>query len=435
MRARRIGTIIGVVAGIALCFGLGFGSGVIVQHSHSRKKEPKPIDPPAELSEVGGKIWELAAGVTLAEDWIWLEYDEHVGKARHSPTVAKHAIGSALPSVQLEEFFANAPEGMEENPEYWYERWNFWWSAYGTMTGHIDEVIRTARESQIQLARDKMDQYKDSYSPVTMRLALRNWRVDTEQEFRQYVSKLHELEPDNGFIYLMEATVAARESDVGKTLLLIDQAVEASDFSMPSSSLAEVMHEHWVLRGEEIPSGVLSYYYLCHRLREMPNYMWIRGVYELTDGELSDEEYLIHSQELQQLSTRFIRLENYVGVINTLSACAMIGIVNERMQLAYAHTGNEEGLDACWRIANIKRKLLNAARDQSGWPDLLNDSVFEATGKSWIDLAGYSDFIRLQEFGNVERIEELLTRYEEFEYPPLEPQPEDEDESSNDDDL
>jgi len=433
MRARRIGTIIGVVAGVALCFGLGFCSGIIVQHSHSQKKEPKPIDPPPELSEVGKKVWELAAGVTLAEDWIWLEYDEHVGKARHFPTVAKHAIGSAQPSMQLEEFFTNTPEGMEENPEYWYERWNYWWSAYGTMTGHIDEVIRTARESQIQLARDKMDQYKDSYSPVTMSLALRSWDEDTVQEFRQYVSKLHELEPDNGFIYLMEAAAVAQDGDVGEVLELVEQAANATHFNMPASSLAKAVHKHWVIRGENIPSGVLSYNHLYRKLLSLPNYIWVRSAYDLIADEFSDEEYYAHNEDLKRLAARLACLENRDGHLSTLVACVLTMKVNKRMLLAYARAGNNEGMNTCLGVAQRTRNIVNAVYDQSGWPELLNDSIFEAAGKSWIDLAGYSDFMRLQEFGNVQRIEELLTKYEETPYPPLEPQPESEDATSEND--
>ena len=45
---------------------------------------------------------------------------------------------------------------------------------------------------------------------------------------------------------------------------------------------------------------------------------------------------------------------------------------------------------------------------------------------------GFSDYSRLQEFGDIEKFESRLTRYEEFEYPPLEPQPGDEGESSSD---
>lgn len=430
MRARRIGTIIGVVVGVALCFGLGFGSGVIVQHSHSRKKEPKPIDPPAELSEVGKKVWELESGLRIVEENMWLLYGSCIGPLEELPNYASIAVSTELAMDRLCAFFSGEAEQYSDDPEYWFERLLFWDSISSFAFAGPAKLSEQESEREAEAAREKMSSFADSYAPIAYRFS-RSLDPDTD-EFARHVNDLRKLQPRNGFISLLAATAAAERGEFEETLSLIDGALTAENFSFPVAPLTEVIYDHWIVRKEAVPSTLICRYIVLDPIQ--PDYLEIRHTYKYIADEMSDEEFIAALPRLKRLVVRIARLKPAQGNIRGLVTCNLIRLLNKRAAEAYAGAGNAKGVQACLDITETHLLLQSAICDRSGHSERLEEMVKQHSFKSWRDLVGFSDYSRLQEFGDIEKFEHRLTRYEEFEYPPLEPQPGDDSESETDND-
>lgn len=426
MRARRIGAVIGVVAGVALCFGLGFGSGVIVQHSRTQKKEPKPIDPPEELSEVGKKVWELESGLLIAEEFEWLFHGGCMDPMTELPEYAYIAFSTELAMDRLRAFFSGEAEQYSDDPEYWYERWLFW-KFIAPLAGPAKPEEAEA-EREAEAAHEKMSSFVDTYTPITYRLSLSLDR-DTD-EFAQRIGDLRRLQPQNGFISLLAATIAAERGELEETLSLIDEAITAEDFDIPVAPMTEIIYNHWVVQKETVPSALV-----CRYISSEPAFLGfvaIKHAYRFVMEEMSDEEFITILPKLKRLAVRIARLEPGTGSIQSLIAGVLITMLNRRAAKAYTNAGNLTGIQACLEIEANRPMLQNAIYDRSGHSEQLEEMVKRHSRKTWRDLVGFSDYIKLWKFGDTEKIGHILADYEELEYPPLEPQPEGEDESGND---
>ncbi len=425
MRARRIGTIIGVVAAVALCFGLGFGSGVIVQHTRSQKRTPKPIDPPPELSEVGKKVWKMESGLRIVEENMWLLYGSCMYPLEELSGFASMAFSTELAMDRLRVFFSGQAEQYSDNPEYWFERWLFW-DSVSSFAGPAKPSKEEA-EREAEAAHNKMSSFNDSYAPIAYR-SCRSLDPDTD-EFVQRVSDLRRLQPQNGFISLLAATAAAERGELEETLSLIDEALTAENFSFPVAPLTEVIYDHWVVQTETVPSVLICRYIVLDPIQ--PDYLEIRHTYAYIADEMSDEEFIAALSKLKRLVVRLARLEPAQGSIRGLVTCNLIRLLNKRAAEAYAGAGNAKGVQACLEIKETHLLLQNAICDRSGHSEQLEEMVKQHSRKTWRDLVSFSDYMRLREFGDIEKVEHRLTRYEEFEYPPLKPQPEGEDEGGD----
>jgi|GEM_PF-3435728 len=425
MRARRIVTIIGAVAAVALCFGLGFGSGVIVQHSHSRKRKPKPIAPPAELSEVGKKVWELESGLLIAEEIEWLFHGGCMDPMEDFPEYAYIAFSTELAMDRLRVFFKDEAGQYANNPEYWYECWLFW-KFVAPLAGPAKPAESEA-EREAKFARDKMSSFADSYAPIAYRLSL-GLNRDTD-EFSGRVSDLQKLQPQNGFISLLAATAAAECGELEETLSLIDKAIAAESFNIPVAPLTEIIYDRWVVRKETVPSALV-----CRYISSEPAFgiVAIKNTCRFIMEEMSDEEFIAALPKLKQLTLRIARIEPGTGSMQSLIAAVLIKILNRQAAEAYANAGNLKGIEACLNVEKTWLMLQNAGRDLSGHSGKLEEMIKQHSNRTWRDLVGFSDYIKLWKFGDIERVEDKLADYEETEYPPLEPQPDGEDESGND---
>lgn len=427
MRARRIGTIIGVVAGVVLCFGLGFCSGVIVQHSRSQKRTPKPIDPPAELSDVGKRIWELESGLRIAEEFEWLVHGGCMDPMTELPEYAYIAFSTELAMDRLRVFFSGEADQYSSDPEYWFERWLFWDSISSfAFTGPAKPSKKEA-EREAEAAHKKMSSFADSYAPIAYRFC-RSLNPDTD-EFVQRVSDLRRLLPENGFISLLAATAAAEHGELEETLSLIDEAITAEDFRLPVAPMTEVIYDHWVVQTETVPSALICRYMMSDPvpLDLVP----LKNAYRFIADEMSDEEFIAAVPKLKRLVVRIARLEPATGSIQGLTVCVLMRSLNKRAAEAYAGAGNAKGVQACLESTEIHRLMQITTFDRSGRSEQLEEMVKRHSRKTWRDLVGFSDYIRLWKFGDIEKVESRLTMYKEFEYPPLEPQPDDEDESGD----
>jgi len=427
MRARRIGAIIGVVAVVALCFGLGFCSSVIVQHSRSLKKEPKPIDPPAELSDVGKKVWKLESGLLIAEEFEWLFHGGCMDPMTELPEYAYIAFSTELAMDRLRVFFSGEAEQYADDPEYWYERWLFW-EFISSLAGPAKPEEEEA-EREAEFARDKMSSFAKSYAPIAYRLSL---GLDRDSdEFAQRIGDLRKLQPQNGFTSLLAATAAAERGELEETLSLIDEAITAEDFRLPVAPMTEVIYDHWVIRKETVPSALV-----CRYISSEPAFLGfvaIKKAYRFVMEKTSDDEFMAALPKLKRLTLRIACIKPGTGSIQSLMASVLIKLLNRRAAEAYTNAGNREGIEACLKVETMCIMLQNAGHDLSGHPEKLEEMIKRHSGKTWRDLVGFSDYIKLWKFGDIERVEHKLTDYEELEYPPLEPQPDDEDEAGDND--
>jgi len=426
MRVRRPVAIIGVVAGLLLCFGLGFGLGAIAHNSWSRKQEPRPIDPPAELSEVGKKVWEMESGLRIAEEFVWLFHGGCMDPMTELPEYAHIAFSTELAMDRLRTFFSGEAKQYADDPEYWYERYLFW-KFIASLAGPAKPEEEEA-EREAEFARDKMSSFAKSYAPIAYRLSL---GLDRDSdEFAQRIGDLRKLQPQNGFPSLLAATAAAERGELEETLSLIDEAVAAEDFNLPVAPLTEVLYDRWVVQKETVPSALI-----CRYISSEPalGIIAIKSVYRFVIEELSDGEFIAALPKLKRLTLRIARIKPGSGSIQSLIAAVLIKILNRRAADAYTNAGNREGIEACLKVETMCIMLQNAGHDLSGHQEKLEEMIKQHSGKTQRDLVGFSDYIRLWKFGDIERVNHKLTDYEELEYPPLAPQPDNEDESGNDD--
>jgi hypothetical protein len=89
---------------------------------------------------------------------------------------------------------------------------------------------------------------------------------------------------------------------------------------------------------------------------------------------------------------------------------------------AYVRAGNPEAVKQCRIQESRLSRLAFYATQGISLLDDFEGIIERGSGRSFRDTVVFSDFIRWLEFGDTERMDGLVEKYDEFEYPPLEPE-------------
>lgn len=415
MRARRITAYI--IAG-ALLLAIGFSVGAIyAKRAASPASALKPIGPPEELSGLGSTVWKLTSGLTFIEEFVWAMYEEEPTGITQPDRLVGHVYSIVTNSDKLEELFSGEHPEYQGDPEYWLERWMYWDSIAGYLGPSSPPEQELERE--ISEALTGMKQFGETYAPITYRLC-----VDaglSEQEKGYYFAVLQQLEPDNGYIDVMKAAKLHDTGTVDELLAILKTASEKPHFRVPVAPLTEVLAEHWVKQGEVV-SPMLAFRYTEADPR-VALHLNLRKALQRVMAELSDEELIAAMPVLKSVTVRLCRLEPPPSGLHRISTPQMMLIANRAATEAYIRAGNDEAVKQCRNRESSLHRLSGYSTQSIRQLDDLQELMKRGSGMGLRDVVVFSDFIRWLELGYIESASGMVDKYDEFEYPPLEPEP------------
>jgi hypothetical protein len=414
MRAWRIITYI--VAG-TLLLAMGFSVGAICTKRASQPHSAlKPIGPPEGLSSLGSSVWKLTSGLTVIEEFVWAMYEEEPTGITQPDRLVGHAYNTISNSNKLEDLFSGEHPEYQDDPEYWLERWLFW--NYVARYMGPSSASEQETERGIHDALVGMKQFGETYAPITYRLCVDAGLSEKEENY--YFDILHELQPDNGYIDVMLAAKLRNSAAVDELLELLKTAADKPEFRVPVAPLTEVLAEHWVKQGEVV-SPMLAFRYTEADPR-VPSLLGLNKAIQRITSELDDNDLVTALHEVKRALARLYLVEPPVSGHPRLSLPNIMLRLSRASTEAYVRAGNPEAVKQCRIQESRLSRLAFYATQGISLLDDFEGIIERGSGRSFRDTVVFSDFIRWLEFGDTERMDGLVEKYDEFEYPPLEPE-------------
>lgn len=413
MRIWRITAYV-VASALLLALGFSFGATYVMQATR-RASALMPIGPPPELSGLGSTIWELTGGLSFIEEFVWAMYAEEPTGLSQPAEIARHAYNIVANSNKLEELFSGGRPEYRGDPEYWLERWLYW----NFIAGYLGPASPPEKEveREISEALAGMKQFGEAYAPITYRLS-----VDaglSEQEKNYYFEILHELQPDNGYIDVMLVARMHDTATVDDLLELLRTAGEKPEFRIPVAPLTEVLADYWVRQGEVV-SPMLAFRYTEADPRAGHQLSFRKALRRIV-AELPDEKLIAAMPVLKRALVRLSQLEPLPPGLHRINTPQMMIIINRAATEAYIRAGNGEAVRQCRNRETSLHRLGQYSTVGIRQLDNLQEMLKRRSGIGLRDVTVFSDFIRWLEFGDIEQMNGLVDKYDEFEYPPLRP--------------